>query len=312
MQTILVTGSSGFIGSHFVNMLCDNKQYEIIAFCRNTDQKNLIRLRTDISIRKIYGDLTGDISDLLAGVDYVVNFAAKTFVDHSIRDAQPFINSNILGTYNLLEEARRNKIKRFIQISTDEVYGSIIKGAHTELSPLNPCNPYSASKAASDMLCLSYANTYGLPIIITRTENNYGEYQHRQKAIPTFVKSVLEGKPIRLYGDGMHSRMWLYVKDHCLAIMHLLEHGKVGEIYHVAGEQELTNLELAQRILKILGKKGDEIEFIDDSKVRPGHDRRYALNTDKIKATGWKAQYPLDTQLEKVVKWYADNKWWIT
>lgn len=318
MTNILITGCLGFIGSHMVKYILDNTHFDVIGFNRNSDQKNLRRLDGCIDnprLHLIYGDLSDNssISGLMEDVDYVVNFAAKTFVDHSIRDAQPFIQSNIVGTFNLLEEARRNKstLKRYIQVSTDEVYGSILEGAYKEDARLNPTNPYAASKSAGDMLCLSYFNTYSVPIIITRTENNYGEFQHPQKALPKFVKYALNHRKLPIYGDGQHKRMWLYALDHCSAIHHLLTHGKTGEIYHVAGEQELTNNELARKILKILDKPEDMIEYIDDHNLRPGHDRRYALNTDKLKAAGWEPKYKLDEILEMTVNWYKTNQWWL-
>lgn len=311
----------GFIASHFAKYILENTHFDIIGFGRNSDQKNLRRLDGYLDnprLHLIYGDLSDNnhVSGIADDVDYIVNFAAKTFVDYSIRDPMPFIQSNIVGTYNLLEEARRNyqtnhTLKRYIQVSTDEVYGSILQGAYKEDSRLNPTNPYSATKAAADMLCISYFNTYQLPIIITRTENNYGEWQHHSKAMPKFVKYALNNRKLPVYGDGEHRRMWLYVKDHCSAIHHLLTHGKIGEIYHVAGEQELTNNELARRVLNILVKPEDMIEYIDDHNVRPGHDRRYALNTEKLKATGWEPKYKLDDTLKNVIEWYKTNSWWL-
>lgn len=328
MSTILVTGCLGFIGSHFVNYILKETHYNILGFNRNSDQKNLHRLDAIFEsedgeiyennrFNLVYGDLTDSdsLSGITENIEYIVNFAAKTFVDHSIKDAKPFISSNIVGTYNILEEARRsnlvcNNIKKFIQVSTDEVYGAILEGAYKEDARLNPTNPYAASKGAADMLAISYYNTYNLPIIITRTENNFGEYQHPQKAIPKFVKYALENRKLPVYGDGGHRRMWLYVRDHCSAIHRLMTHGKPGEIYHVAGEQELTNNELAKKILSILGKQEDLIEHIDDFNIRPGHDRRYALNVEKLKGIGWEPKYKLDESLEKVVNWYSDNEWW--
>ncbi len=327
MTKVLVTGCLGFIGSHFVKHILENTDWSIVGFNRNSDQGNNRRLMiSDVSYKErfklverfklIYGDLSNsnDLSGICEDIDYVVNFAAKTFVDHSIRDAQPFVTSNIIGTYNLLEEIRKyNNVKRYVQVSTDEVYGAILEGAYKEDSRLNPTNPYAASKAAADMLCLSYFNTYKVPVIITRTENNFGEYQHPQKAMPKFVKYALEGKKLPVYGDGKHRRMWLYVGDHCSAIHHLLtsDKTKIGEIYHVAGEQELENVELAKIILRTLGMDESQIEFIDDYNIRPGHDRRYALNTEKIKLTGWKPKYKLEDKLKQVINWYADNGWWL-
>lgn len=331
MGNILVTGCLGFIGSHFVKYILKNTHYNIVGLNRNSDQKNLYRL-DDIyksddpkdeniyeneRFKLVFGDISDNntISGIAEDIDYIVNFAAKTFVDHSIRDAEPFIKSNIIGAYNLLEEARRslpyNRLKRFIQVSTDEVYGAILEGSYKEDSKLNPTNPYSASKAAADMLALSYYNTYNLPIIITRTENNFGEYQHPQKAIPKFVKYCLENRKLPVYGDGEHKRMWLYVEDHCSAIHHLLTNGKTGEIYHIAGEQELTNNQLAKKILVLLEKDENMIEYINDFNIRPGHDRRYALNVNKLKNIGWQPKYELNKSLEKVVNWYKDNQWWL-
>lgn len=318
MSTVLVTGCLGFIGSHFVKYVLNNTDFHVIGFNRNSDQKNLLRIGDVLSncrFRLVFGDLVSvdNISGICEDVEYVVNFAAKTFVDHSIRDAKPFIDSNVIGTYNLLEEIRKNKnrVKKLVQVSTDEVYGSILEGAYREDARLYPTNPYSASKAAADMLCISYYNTYNIPVIITRTENNFGEYQHRQKAIPTFIRHALENRKLPVYGDGEHKRMWLYVEEHCSAILHLMERGQDGEIYHIAGEQELTNNQLAKKILRILGKDEDLIEYINDYNIRPGHDRRYALNTEKIRKTGWNPKYKLDDKLKEVVLWYVENQWWL-
>ena len=317
---ILVTGCLGFIGSHFVKYtLANHPEACIRGFSRLSNERGLSRLRLQMDHPKFeicYGDLTDDISGLMEGVGVVVNFAAKTFVDHSIKDPAPFVNSNILGTYNLLEQARKYNPRLFIQISTDEVYGSIMEGAYKEDARLNPTNPYSSTKAAADMMVVSYGNTYGMPYIITRTENNYGSYQHPQKALPVFVKKALAGEPIPVYGDGKHRRMWLRVEDHCSAIWHLINTAVSGEpyaggIYHIAGEQELENVELAKMILRILGKPEDQIEFIDDYNIRPGHDRRYALDVSKLKSTGWQPKYDLNSGIEEVVNWYKDNKWWL-
>lgn len=317
-KRMLVTGVAGFIGSQFAQLAVDNG-WEVIGFTRNSDQKNLLRI-SDLeffeNFHLVFGDLTDEnsVSGLAENVDVIVNFAAKTFVDHSIKDPKPFLNSNIMGTYNLLEQARDYGTKLFFQVSTDEVYGSILKGSYKEDSRLNPTNPYSAAKAAADVLCISYWNTYKVPVIITRTENNYGPMQHPQKAIPVFVKKALKGEPLPIYGDGKHRRMWLHVRDHCEAILHLINRyfdtGEgAGEIFHVAGEQELENLELAQRIFDILGVESN-IEFIDDWNIRPGHDRRYALNTSKLKSTGWEARFSLDFGLQSTINWYKENQWW--
>ncbi len=311
---ILVTGALGFIGSTFIKWtLAKHPEISIVGHGRMSSQKALTRLdpvNGHERLQLVFGDLEKDCSDLLDGIDVVVNFAAKTFVDHSIKDPDPFIKSNIIGTYKLLEQARKYPIKKFVQVSTDEVYGSIAEGAYREDDRLNPTNPYAAAKAAADMLVISYGNTFGLPYIITRTENNYGVFQHPQKAFPTFVKKALKGEKLPIYGDGRHRRMWLRVEDHCTAILHLIAQDAHG-IFHVAGEHELETLELAQRILKCLGLPDDQIEFIPDHNIRPGHDRRYALDVSKLKATGWAPSFDLDTGIPPVVEWYKDNPWWL-
>lgn len=318
---ILVTGATGFIASHFIKYTRKNiKNTHIVGLVRTLNSKNSMRLEDEDvnSMEVTVGDLTGDISGLLENIDVVVNFAAKTFVDHSIKDPEPFVKSNILGTYNLLEQARMYKTPLFVQVSTDEVYGSIMEGAYKEDARLNPTNPYSSTKAAADMLVVSYGNTYGQPYIITRTENNYGFYQHPQKVFPNFVGKALRGELLPVYGDGKHKRMWLRVEDHCSAIWYLINehfappmgHLPANGIYHVAGEQELENLELAKMILRILGKPEDSIKLIDDHNIRPGHDRRYALDVSKLKELGWNPKYDLESGIEEVVKWYRDNLWW--
>src|SRR3989344_6810830 len=292
---LFVTGITGFIGSHFGRMALA-AGHDVVGLARQSDTRNISRIEDYQALsrfRLVYGDLTADISGLLEGAEAVVNFAARTFVDHSILDPEPFIQSNIVGTYKLLEQARKYKQKLYVQVSTDEVYGAILDGAYKEDARLNPTNPYSSTKAAADMLCLSYWNTYKVPIIITRTENNYGPWQHPQKALPVFVGKALRNEKLPVYGDGKHRRMWLHVEDHCRAILHLLEHGNAGEIYHVAGEEELENVELAKRVLDILGKPHDLISFIPDFNIRPGHDRRYALDVTKLRTIGWKPEFTL-------------------
>ena len=323
---LLVTGCCGFIGSHFVKYTLANanqlnfSDISIRGFSRFSGRRNNARLEQEMfepHFEIVYGDLAGDISGLLEGIDVVVNFAAKTFVDHSVKDPTPFIHSNILGTYNLLEQARKYRPKLFVQISTDEVYGSILEGAYKEDARLNPTNPYASTKAAADMLVISYGNTYGLPYIITRTENNYGSYQHPQKVFPTFIKKALAGENLPIYGDGKHRRMWLRVEDHCAAIWHLIEtdlNKKMPDfenrIFHIAGEQELENIELAKIILKELGRPVTQLQFVNDLDLRPGHDRRYALDVSKLKSIGWKPKYDLKKGITEVVQWYVDNAWW--
>jgi len=309
---ILVTGVLGFIGSHYARTALA-AGHHVVGLNRPTNESKFKRIadfKDDKNFDLILRDLDGDLSELLDGIDVVVHMAAKTYVDHSIRNPGPFIESNIIGTYNLLEAARKCLPKLFIQFSTDEVYGSILEGAYKEDAPLNPTNPYSSSKAAGDMLALSYFNTYKLPVIITRTENNFGPFQHPQKAMPKFVQHAIAGKKLPVYGDGGHVRQWLYVDDTCSALDTLIAKGKPGEIYHIAGNQELTNIDLAKKVLSFFAKPESQIEFIDDRNIRPGHDRRYALDCSKLMSLGWKPKYSLDEGLAKTFTWYRDNAWW--
>ena len=327
---ILITGARGFIGSQFLNYMLqsdddqriDDREY--VAFYRDTNSWSQARLlpphstvgdHDNVAFAK--GDLTTDISGLCEGVDVVFNFAAKTFVDHSIVDPTAFVDTNVVGTMRLLEEARRQKVKAFFQVSTDEVYGQILDGYHNEKSPLCPRNPYAASKAGADALVLSYAHTFDMFTCVTRTENNYGIMQHSQKVVPTFVAKAAKGEPLPVYGDGQHIRQWLHVADHCSALRMLMQTGWAGkripngEVYHVAGKQELTNLALAEMILGILGKGPAQIEFIADHDIRPGHDKRYALTCQKIHdAVQWTPSVPLDDGMGNVVRWYAANERW--
>ena len=335
-KKILVTGARGFIGSAFVRMLCSQKEaikdklgidttsWQIVAFCRTTHDWTQHRLKNELTEQAIQngslkiwnGDLNNDISGLCEGVDIVINFAAKTFVDHSIRDPEPFMLTNVEGTLKLLEDARKHQVGKFIQISTDEVYGSIDEGKFTEDSPIKPTNPYAATKAAADALVMAYSHTYGMKTCITRTENNYGPYQHPQKAIPVFIGKVLKGEPIPLYGDGMHVRQWLYVEDHVWALLNIikgLEDGSIntGEIFHIAGNEESTNKQLASTIHQCLSKP-ENVQYIDDSVIRPGHDRRYAICSNKIKSTtGWQASTDLAEGIKSTINWYQANIDWI-
>lgn len=329
---LLVTGHLGFIGSHFVAYaLAQSKDVQVIGFNRNSDQGNLRRLdmipflHRD-RLKSVWGDLTDPaaMSGLCEGIDVVVHFAAKTFVDHAIRDPLPFLESNIIGSHNLMNEATRCKVKRYVQVSTDEVYGQILTGAYKEDATLNPRNPYSWTKAAADLDAIWRHRTYGFPCIITRTENNFGPWQHRQKALPTFTRCALNNEPLPVYGDGGHVRCWLHVNQHCAAIWHLIgyseefrpshfgphQHQTLGEVFHVAGEDELTNLDLAKLILRTLDKPEDMIRFIPDAQARPGHDRRYALDCSKLKATGFSIKQDLPKALAECVRWYADNEDW--
>lgn len=319
---ILVTGARGFIGSAFIRSLVNSPpQYplRITALVHGATQwtrPRLAEVEDAENLRLINGDLTGDISGICEGVDVVVHFAAKTYVDHSIKDPLPFVRTNVLGTAHLLEDARRHGVQGFITISTDEVYGEILSGAYDEDAPLCPRNPYSASKAGADALTISYYHTFGMWTAVTRTENNYGPFQHPQKAMPVFIGKALNNEKLPVYGDGQHVRQWLYVDDHVQALRMLIDKRTQldgGQIWHVAGGQEITNEKLAQKIMDNSCPSqhlSTGIEYIDDMDIRPGHDRRYALRCSKMRGLGWKPQVGLDEGIAKVVEWYKYNKSW--
>jgi dTDP-glucose 4,6-dehydratase len=311
---VLVTGAYGFIGSHFVHMLLQDTEHTVVGFDRDVSQRDKDRLlhtaKRQDRFQMIHGDLTGNISGLTERIDAVVHFAAETFVDHSIKNPSIFVQSNILGTFNLLEDCRRYGPSRYIQVSTDEVYGPILEGEFSEDAMLRPGNPYSATKAAADMLVLSYKNTYGLNATITRTENNYGTWQHCQKVLPTFVRCAMANEPLPIYGDGEHRRQWLHVEDHCRAIRLLMNEEETEEIYHIGGGEELTNNQLASLVLEVTEKPSTLTRNIPDNEARPGHDRRYALNVSKIRALGWVPEVPLKSGLVHTIKWFMTNPWW--
>jgi dTDP-glucose 4,6-dehydratase len=256
----------------------------------------------------------GDICDAavvdqaMAGVEAVFNFAAETHVDRSIEEAGSFINTDVFGTYTLLRAALDLGVKRFIQVSTDEVYGSSEGEGFSEETLLKPGNPYSASKCGGDLMCQAFANTYGIPVVITRSSNNFGPYQHLEKFMPLFITNAMEGRDLPLYGDGMHQRDWIYVEDNCRALEKVAVEGKTGEIYNIATGHSQPNLGIAELILKYVGKTKSKIVFIED---RKGHDRMYKLDAARVKALGWKPQVSFEDAMEKTVKWYVDNRgWW--
>jgi dTDP-glucose 4,6-dehydratase len=314
---LLVTGGAGFIGSNFVRyILQPHTDWQVTNLDKLTYAGNLENLsavenqpgyhfiKGDIADRKLVNELLGNKFEI------VVNFAAESHVDRSIMDASPFIETNIKGTQVLLEGSKQYGIKKFIQVSTDEVYGSIESGSFTEESPLSPRSPYSASKAAADLLCLAYYHTYGVPITITRSSNNFGPYQFPEKLIPLAITNVLEDKSIPIYGDGLNIRDWIYVEDHCRALESVILKGQPGQIYNIAANQEKTNLELIHSLLNVMGKPGELITFVKD---RPGHDRRYALDISKIThKLGWSPSHAFEEALKHTVNWYMSHKpWWL-
>lgn len=312
-KTILVTGGAGFIGSNFIrHILNKHPDCRIINLDKLTYAGNLDNLR-DIEKNKNYTFVKGDICDkeivekLAKDCDMIINFAAETHVDRSITDAGSFVKTNVFGTYLLLDAAKKFGIERFIQVSTDEVYGSIDQGSFKEIDNLNPSSPYSASKASADMLVMSYHTTFNLPTIITRSSNNFGPYQYPEKITPFFILKALNDESLPLYGDGMNVRDWLFVLDNCEGIELVLREGKLGEIYNIGSGNEMTNKELTLLILKGLGKPESLIEHVKD---RLGHDRRYSLNSDKIKNLGWKPKDEFSDALKKTVQWYKNNDWW--
>jgi len=314
---ILVTGGAGFIGSNFIRYFLQKySQYQIVNLDKLTYAGNLDNL-SDMENRPNYRFVKGDICDselvnkiVKDGVDAIVHFAAESHVDRSIYDPAIFVKTNVLGTQTLLESALKFKIDRFIQISTDEVYGSLGKeGSFTESSPLLPNSPYSASKASSDLLVRSYFETFGLPAIITRCTNNYGPYQFPEKLIPLFITNALFDQSLPIYGDGLYVRDWIYMEDHCKALDVILHQGKVGEIYNIGGGNEKTNLGITDLILQKLNKPKSLIQHVKD---RPAHDRRYSLDCSKIKTQlGWKPSTPFEEGIAKTVDWYSTHQsWW--
>jgi dTDP-glucose 4,6-dehydratase len=317
---IVVTGGLGFIGSNFIRHILAEKpalhlvNVDVVTYAGNP--ANLANL--PLGEGQSYRHERVDIADAEAiravfrehEPETVVHFAAESHVDRSIASPQNFLRTNVTGTAGLLEAAREVGVRRFLHVSTDEVYGSLgAEGAFTESSPIRPSSPYSASKASSDLLALSYRHTYGLPVIVTRCSNNYGPYQFPEKLIPLMITQALADRPLPVYGDGMNVRDWIHVEDHCRAIMRVLEAGRAGEVYNIGAKQEKPNLHVVKRILEILEKPEGLIEFVTD---RLGHDRRYAIDNTKVETElGWTPAWTFDAGLEQTVRWYLDNRaWW--
>jgi dTDP-glucose 4,6-dehydratase len=314
MVEVLVTGGAGFIGSNFVRYaLARHDDWHVTTLDKLTYAGRLENLH-DVADHPRHRFVRGDVADpalaapLVTSAEIVVHFAAETHVDRSIMHAGDFITTDVFGTFVLLEAARQApRLRRFLQISTDEVYGSVAEGSSRETDELRPRNPYSASKAGADRLAYSYFATYGVPVVITRASNNYGPYQFPEKVIPLFVTNAVDGLPLPLYGDGLQERDWLHVADHCRAVDLLIDAGVDGEVYNVGGGNHVRNADLTTRILQLTGKGQDLIRHVPD---RQGHDRRYSLDTSKLRGLGWQPVEDFDQGLARTVQWYLDNDWW--
>ncbi|MCB9247174.1 MAG: dTDP-glucose 4,6-dehydratase [Ignavibacteriales bacterium] len=318
MKTILVTGGAGFIGSNYINsVLSERDDFKIVNIDKLTYAGNLENLKS-VQANKNYSFVKGDITnaELIDYLfqkykfDFVVNFAAESHVDRSILGSEIFFTTNVIGTNVLLEAAKRFGVEKFLQVSTDEVYGSLgATGLFTEQTPLSPNSPYSSSKASADMMALSFYHTYDLPVVITRCSNNYGQFQFPEKLIPLMIINALNNKKLPVYGDGMNVRDWIYVIDHNKAISLVLEKGKVGEVYNIGASREMPNIKIVKLILDKLGKDETLIEYVTD---RLGHDRRYAIDSSKIQnELGWSPKFNFESAIENTIDWYLDNKnWW--
>jgi dTDP-glucose 4,6-dehydratase len=308
---LLVCGGAGFIGSNFVRARLAGGADEIVVLDKLTyagRRENLQDLEREPGFSFVHAAIEDPaaVAAAMDGVEAIVNFAAETHVDRSIIAPDAFVRTHALGTFVLLEAARERDV-RFVQVSTDEVYGSIEQGSFTESSPLDPSSPYSATKAGADLLASSYRHTYGTETLIVRGSNNYGPYQYPEKLIPLMVLNALAGDRLPLYGDGGNVRNWLYVEDFAAAIGHVLEHGTPGETYNVGGPDECPNIDVVRHILELCGRDESLIEYVSD---RPGHDRRYSLSSQKVRALGWAPKMRFDAGLERTVGWYRDNAWW--
>jgi len=313
---IFVTGGAGFIGSNFIRYVLGlQKNHSIVNYDKLTYAGNLANLEsiaTDPGYRFVKGDIcdAASVEAAMEGCEVVVHFAAESHVDRSIYEPAPVIQTNVTGTFILLQMARKARIDRFVHISTDEVYGDIADGVFAnETSQLQPSSPYSASKASSDLLVRSYVRTYGFPGLITRSSNNYGPYQFPEKFLPLMIANALEGKSLPIYGDGKQQRDWLHVEDNCRGIFSVLERGRIGDVYNIGGLEIVENLTMARRLLQLADKPETLLSYVTD---RPGHDRRYALNCEKMeRELGWKPAISLDEGLRRTIKWFEDNAGWV-
>lgn len=320
MKNILVTGGAGFIGSNFIKYALLNTKFNIVNFDKLTYAGNLENL-IDVEFNDRYKFVKGDICEKKEvekavhenEIDTIINFAAESHVDRSILGAKEFINTNVMGTHVLLEVLKDHKLEKYLQVSTDEVYGSLPEDKKeilfTESTPITTNSPYSASKASADLLCNAFHHTFGLPILITRCSNNYGPYQFPEKLIPLMIAKTLNGEKLPVYGDGKNVRDWLYVEDHCSAIIRVLTDGKIGDVYNIGGNNEWYNIDIVKLILSKLGKTDDMIQYVKD---RPGHDRRYAIDSTKIMTElGWEPAYDFEKGIALTIDWYIKNEdWW--
>ncbi len=315
MQNLLVTGGAGFIGSNFVAyMLAEYPGINAVVYDKLTYAGNLDNLER-VSQNPRYKFLRGDVADRGAvaraletnQIDTVVNFAAETHVDRSIMNPDAFVQTNMVGVHVLLDESRKHGVDRFLHVSTDEVYGSTPQGFFKEGDPLEPNSPYAASKAGGDLMVRAYHVTYGMNTVVTRGSNTFGPYQYPEKFLPLFITNAIDDEPLPLYGDGMQVRDWLYVDDHCAGVDLILQKGEPGEIYNLGGENERHNIDVARRMLQILGKPESLIRSVED---RAGHDRRYALDNNKLRKLGWVRSVTFDEALEQTIEWYVKNEWW--
>jgi len=309
---LLVTGGAGFIGSNYVRHVLAHTDDEVVVYDALTYAGNLSTLKDvddDPRFSFVKGDICdpGTLEDAMAGVDAVVHFAAESHVDRSIIGSDDFVTTNCFGTNIVMDLARRLEVERVVHISTDEVYGSVETGSSTEQDGLAPRSPYSASKAGSDLIALSYHHTHGLPVSVTRCTNNFGPYQYPEKAIPLFTTNLLDGGTVPLYGDGLNERDWLYVDDHCAAVHLVLRDGAPGGIYNIGAGNETPNRQLVDKLLALLGKDESSVDYVED---RLGHDRRYSVDISRITALGWRRRRTLDEALAATVDWYRANEWW--
>jgi dTDP-glucose 4,6-dehydratase len=309
---LLVTGGAGFIGSNYVRYVLRETDDEVVVYDALTYAGNLSTLK-DVDDDPRYSFVKGNICDpgtleeVMAGCDAVVHFAAESHVDRSIIGSDDFVHTNCFGTNVVMDTARRLEIERVVHIGTDEVYGSVEVGSSKETDPLEPRSPYSASKAGSDLIALSYFHTHGVPVTVTRCTNNFGPYQYPEKAIPLFTTNLLDGGTIPLYGDGLNERDWIYVDDHCSGVHLVLQRGAPGEIYNIGAGNETPNRVLVDKLLALLGKDESSVEYVED---RLGHDRRYSVDISKVTELGWTKQRTLDEALAETVEWYRANEWW--